>query len=96
MSDEVSSQNGERKIGKIIARNTIFGLGAQFALRVVNFTFTVLIIRNLGDSQFGQYSIVLAWVGLFGVIGDLGINQYPKIVRLLLSGHEQFPGPDTG
>jgi O-antigen/teichoic acid export membrane protein len=46
------------------------------ALRVVNFIFNVLIIRTLGDAHFGEYSIVLAWAGLFSVIGDLGINQY--------------------
>lgn len=66
----------QRSVGKIIARNTIFGMGGQLALRVVNFIFTVLVIRTLGDEHFGEYSIVLAWAGLFSVIGDLGINQY--------------------
>jgi O-antigen/teichoic acid export membrane protein len=65
-----------RSAGRIIARNTIFGVGAQLALRVANFVFTVLVVRTLGDAHFGQYSIVLAWAGLFSVIGDLGINQY--------------------
>lgn len=60
----------------MIFRNTMFGLGAQFALRVASFIFTIVVIRTLGGEEFGQYSIVLAWASLFSVIGDLGINQY--------------------
>jgi O-antigen/teichoic acid export membrane protein len=30
----------------------------------------------LGGEAFGQYWIVMAWAGLFSVIGDLGITQY--------------------
>jgi len=65
-----------RNIGKIIARNTLFGVGAQLALRIANFIFAVLVVRTLGETHFGQYSIVLAWAGLFSVIGDMGVNQY--------------------
>ncbi len=62
--------------GRIVARNTAFGVGAQFALKIASFCYTVLVIRNLGNSAFGQYSIVLAWAGLFAVFGDMGISQY--------------------
>lgn len=65
-----------RSAGRIIARNTVLGLGAQAVLRVISFLFNILVIRQLGDAQFGQYSIVVAWTGLFSVIGDLGITQY--------------------
>lgn len=65
-----------RSAGRTIARNTLFGLGAQFALRVAGFIFNILVIRTLGGENFGQYSIVIAWASLFSVIGDLGINQY--------------------
>lgn len=67
--------NGQ-SAGRIILRNTIFGVGAQMALRLVSFLFQVLVIRQLGDAQYGQYNIVLAWAGLFAVLGDLGITQY--------------------
>jgi O-antigen/teichoic acid export membrane protein len=73
---ETQADNPSRSVGKIIARNTLFGVGGQLALRIANFIFTVLVVRTLGDEHFGQYSIVLAWAGLFSVIGDLGINQY--------------------
>lgn len=65
-----------RSAGQTIARNTIFGLGAQLALRVFGFLFSILVARTLGDAAFGQYSVVLAWAGLFSVIGDVGVTQY--------------------
>lgn len=71
-----SAQPPRRSAGRTIARNTLFGLGAQFALRVASFLFTLLVIRTLGGEAFGQYSIVIAWASLFSVLGDLGINQY--------------------
>lgn len=71
----MSSENTSSP-ARVIARNTLFGLGAQAALRVLGFLFQILIVRQLGDAEFGRYSIVLAWVGLFEVLGDLGISQY--------------------
>ncbi len=65
-----------RSAGQIIARNTLWGIAAQFALKGANFIFSVLVVRTLGGEEFGQYWIVMAWAGLFSVIGDLGITQY--------------------
>ncbi len=81
-----------RNVGKIIARNTVFGVGAQLVLRIASFVFTIAVVRTLGDESFGQYSIVLAWAGLFSVIGDLGINQYlaREIARDRNSASELF------
>lgn len=76
MSQTTAEPTPARSAGRTIARNTLFGLGAQIALRVVSFVFQVLVVRALGDAEFGRYAIVLAWAGLFSVIGDLGINQY--------------------
>ena len=76
------SESGEnvrkpvRSAGRIIARNTVFGVAAQIVLKFVSFLFGVLIVHRIGDAEFGQYSIVLAWTGLFSVLGDLGITQY--------------------
>jgi O-antigen/teichoic acid export membrane protein len=71
-----ASEQPRRSAGRTIARNTLFGLGAQFALRVAGFIFNIVVIRTLGGEEFGQYSIVIAWASLFSVVGDLGINQY--------------------
>jgi O-antigen/teichoic acid export membrane protein len=72
----VATEQPKRSVGRTIARNTIFGLGAQFALKVVTFIFQVLVVRRLGGAQYGQYQTVLAWASVFSVIGDLGITQY--------------------
>jgi O-antigen/teichoic acid export membrane protein len=65
----------------------MFGLGSQMALRIVSFVFQILIVNRLGGEQFGQYSIVIAWAGLFSVIGDLGISQY--FAREIARDHEK-------
>jgi len=51
-------------------------MGGQIALRFGSFLFNILVIRQLGDQSFGEYSVVLAWANLFSVIGDLGVTQY--------------------
>ncbi len=51
-------------------------MGAQFALNALGFLFNVLVIRRLGDTNYGQYTVVLAWAGLFSFIGDMGITQF--------------------
>ncbi len=75
-SQESLSEAPRRSASRTIARNTLFGIGAQFALKFINVIFNVLIVRSLGGADFGQYQIVLAWTGLFSVIGDLGVTQY--------------------
>lgn len=51
-------------------------MGAQFALRGLGLLLNIFIVRQLGDTGFGQYSIILAWTGIFSFIGDMGITQY--------------------
>ncbi|HEX2908934.1 MAG TPA: flippase [Phototrophicaceae bacterium] len=77
MSDAQGVINPPRRsVGRLILRNTVFSVGAQAALRGLSFLFTILITRTLGDAAFGQYSVVLAWAGLFSFIGDMGVTQY--------------------
>ena len=75
MSDTQAPPPAPRSAARIIARNTAFGVGAQFALRITSFLFNVLVIRVLQPEAFGQYSIVLAWAGLFYVIAVMGNNH---------------------
>ena len=77
MSDTQNTSSPRKGTGRIVARNTMFGLGAQITLKVASFLISnILVINTLGAEQFGQYSIVLAWAGLFSVLGDIGVNQY--------------------
>lgn len=61
---------------KTIVRNTAFVLAAQLALRVVNPIFNVFVTRQFGDALFGEYSLLLTWVTIFSVIGDMGVTQF--------------------
>lgn len=73
---ETQAAPPEQSVGRTIARNTAFGVGAQLVLRVASFIFQVAVINNLGDQNWGKYNIVIGWATLFGVLGDLGITQY--------------------
>jgi O-antigen/teichoic acid export membrane protein len=45
-------------------------------LKAINFLFAVYVVRQLGDNRFGQYSIVLAFPGLFQIFAEFGMTQY--------------------
>lgn len=66
----------ESGLSKIIFKNTAFVTVGEMALKALGFLFSVYVIRQLGDSSFGQYSIVLRFVGLFQVFLELGMTQY--------------------
>jgi O-antigen/teichoic acid export membrane protein len=61
---------------RTIARNTAAGVGIQLFLKIATIIFNILVVRTLGGAEVGQLNIVLAWVFLFAVIGDLGVAQY--------------------
>jgi O-antigen/teichoic acid export membrane protein len=62
--------------GHIILKNTAFVTSGKLALKAISFLFSVYVIRRLGDDRFGQYSTVLAFVGLFQIFAELGMSQY--------------------
>jgi O-antigen/teichoic acid export membrane protein len=77
MNDMENVQDSpSRSAGRTIARNTAVGGLSQLLLRVISFLFQLLVVNTLGGEQFGQYSIVLGWAGLFSVLGDVGVTQY--------------------
>jgi O-antigen/teichoic acid export membrane protein len=40
------------------------------------FAFSIYVVRRLGGENFGQYSAVMAFVGIFAIFSELGIVQY--------------------
>jgi O-antigen/teichoic acid export membrane protein len=66
----------ERGLGRIIIKNTAFITLGSVVLKALTFLFSVYVVRQLGDDRFGQYSIVLAFVGLFQIFFELGMSQY--------------------
>jgi O-antigen/teichoic acid export membrane protein len=73
---ESIAEQPQRSAGKTIARNTLYGVGAQLALKIASFLFNVFVINRLGGAEYGQYNSVLGWATLFSVVGDLGVTQY--------------------
>jgi O-antigen/teichoic acid export membrane protein len=76
-----------------VMRNSAWGLVAQFAIKLMSFAFSVLVIRKLGADAFGQYAAVGAFGAIFMFVADLGLSPY--MVRQLArwrsapDGHEQ-------
>lgn len=62
--------------GRIIFKNAAFITLGDITLKVLSFLFGVYVVRTLGDQRYGQYSIVLGYVGLFQVFLELGMTQY--------------------
>jgi O-antigen/teichoic acid export membrane protein len=63
-------------LGQIVFKNTAFVTLGNVTLKALNFLFGVYVVRALGDDRFGQYSIALAFVGLFSIFAELGMTQY--------------------
>ncbi|MBN9391129.1 MAG: flippase [Chloroflexi bacterium] len=70
-----------------IRRNLLFNFTGQIILKLLSFLFTITIVRQLGTSNFGTYSTVVAFVGIFAVFSELGINNYA--VREIAKDHNQ-------
>jgi O-antigen/teichoic acid export membrane protein len=68
--------SSHRNVTHTIFKNTGFITAGTIALKAVNFLFGVYVVRTLGDARFGQYSTVLAFVGIFSIFAELGMSQY--------------------
>ena len=69
---------------KTVLRNFLFTGGAQIIIKIISFTFSVLVIRRLGPEVFGQYSAILAIGAVFMIFSDLGLSPYAtrQVARL--------------
>lgn len=76
MPDDLPPLQPTRSIGATIARNTAFVTVGRILLKAFGFLFTVFVVRQLGDEQYGRYAIAAAWVGLFSIFVELGITQF--------------------
>lgn len=76
MTSTTSTDEPRPNSSAIVARNTAAGLAARVGLKILGLAFNVFVVRSLGAAHFGQYSAVIAYVGLFSVFGDLGVVSY--------------------
>jgi O-antigen/teichoic acid export membrane protein len=57
-----------------LSQNAIILLLNNVATAVLAFGLTILISRGLGDSAFGQYAAIMAWVLPLTLVADFGLN----------------------
>lgn len=69
---------------RIVLRNSAFGMAAQLAIKVLSFLFTIMIVRQLGAEDYGQYVAAMAFGAVFLFIADLGLGSYTvrEVARL--------------
>jgi O-antigen/teichoic acid export membrane protein len=77
----------QHDLGRTIAKNTVFVTLGSIGLRVLNFLFSIYVVRRLGDNRFGQYATVLAFVGIFQILVELGMSQY--VMREIARDHSK-------
>lgn len=63
-------------LGRTILRNALFVSSGGGLIRLLTFAYTILYVRTLGESVYGQYATVLAFGGLFSIFFELGTTQY--------------------
>jgi O-antigen/teichoic acid export membrane protein len=71
-----STASSRRDLAKIILRNSLAITAGEWIAKVLNFVFTVYVVRLLGETGWGNYATVVSFVGLFGVFFELGMAQY--------------------
>lgn len=57
-----------------VAKNTTFLIGGNVANKALNLVLFAVIARYLGTGGFGKYSLVMAFVGLFALLLNLGLD----------------------
>lgn len=63
-------------MGAVVARNSVVTLAGQLGIKLLSFVFSVLVVRHLGATEYGQYAWVLAFGGLFATLSDPGLGPY--------------------
>jgi O-antigen/teichoic acid export membrane protein len=61
-------------LGTRAVSNAVFILGARVVSRVVSLVVVVYLATGLGDTGYGRYSTLIAYLALVSVIADLGFN----------------------
>ncbi|AKB33654.1 hypothetical protein MSSIH_2964 [Methanosarcina siciliae HI350] len=60
---------------KLIAENTAFLFAGKLSSKVISLFTVILIARYLGETEYGKYSFVFAFISFFTIISELGILQ---------------------
>ncbi len=72
VSDQAAGAAAE--LGSRAVSNTFFLLGARTVTRVLSLFVIVVLATGLGDTGYGRYSTLIAYLASVSVIADLGFN----------------------
>ena len=72
MSDQVAGAAAE--LGSRAVSNALFILGARVVSRLISLVVVVVMANALGDSNYGRYTTLIAYLALVSVVADLGFN----------------------
>ena len=72
MSDQAAGAAAE--LGTRAVSNALFILGARVVSRLVSLVVVVVLANALGDTNYGRYTTLIAYLALVSVIADLGFN----------------------
>lgn len=61
---------------KQILKQTSWLVVAQVVTKILGLFYTIFLARNLGVSDFGLFSVGLAYFSIISVFGDFGFNRY--------------------
>jgi O-antigen/teichoic acid export membrane protein len=65
-----------RQLSAVVVKNSVFSLLGSWVIKILSFCFSVFVVRRLGGESYGQYTTVLAYVGIFAIFSDLGLAPY--------------------
>lgn len=89
ISDETNKEKIERKSKKNIALGTIFGYLAIAVSLVYGFFITPMIIKSVGDQNYGLYSLSTSIINLFLMDFGLGQTISTKLAKLRAANDKQ-------
>lgn len=72
MSEQAAGAAAE--LGSRAVSNTLFVLGARTVSRLASLVVVVVLANGLGDTGYGRYATLIAYLALVSVIADLGFN----------------------
>jgi O-antigen/teichoic acid export membrane protein len=72
VSDQAAGAAAE--LGTRAVSNTVILLGARIVSRLASLVVVVVLANALGDTQYGRYTTLIAYLALVSVIADLGFN----------------------
>ena len=72
MNEEAAGAAAE--LGTRAVSNALFILGARVVSRLISLIVVVVLANALGDTNYGRYTTLIAYLALVSVVADLGFN----------------------